>query len=38
MMPLWDFVREHRASVTWIVAIWMVTVLVLLIVGPVWHP
>lgn len=33
-----DFVRRHRVSVYWLIAIWMLTVVVLLAVGPVWRP
>jgi hypothetical protein len=38
MMPLLDFVKSHRRSVAWVIAVWMATVLVLLIIGPVWRP
>jgi hypothetical protein len=33
-----DFIKRNRVSVYWVVAVWMVTVLILLAVGPVWRP
>jgi hypothetical protein len=32
-----DFIKRNRVSVYWIVGVWMVTVLILLAVGPVVH-
>jgi preprotein translocase subunit SecG len=37
-MPLWDLVRTHRRSTAWLVFAWMMLVLLLLIIGPVWRP
>lgn len=33
-----EFIRRNRTSVYWIVGVWMLTVLILLAVGPVWRP
>jgi hypothetical protein len=30
--------KKYKVALTWMVLIWMITVLVLLAVGPVWHP
>jgi hypothetical protein len=35
---MWCWIKEHRHSVAWVVVVWMVTVLVLLVIGPVWRP
>jgi hypothetical protein len=35
---MWCFIKRNRTSVVWLLLIWMVTVLVLLVIGPVWHP
>jgi hypothetical protein len=32
---MWCFLKRHRTSVVWLVLIWMVTVIVLLLTGPV---
>jgi hypothetical protein len=37
-MPLWDLVRAHKRSAAWLVFAWMMLVLLLLIIGPVWRP
>jgi hypothetical protein len=34
---LWDFIRTHPRSTAWMVVVWMATVLLLLLVGPVIH-
>jgi hypothetical protein len=34
---LWDLIKTHPRSAAWVVAVWMVTVIVLLLVGPVIH-
>ena len=34
---MWDFIRTHPRSTAWLVFAWMVTVIVLLLVGPVVH-
>jgi hypothetical protein len=33
-----EFIKCHKTSVAWVVAVWMVTVLILLAIGPVWRP
>jgi hypothetical protein len=33
-----EFLKQHKTSVAWVVAVWMVTVLILLAIGPVWRP
>jgi hypothetical protein len=34
---MWCFLKRNRTSVAWVVLVWMVTVLVLLVIGPVVH-
>lgn len=34
---MWGFIKRNRESVIWFVLVWMVTVLVLALVGPVIH-
>jgi hypothetical protein len=34
---MWCFLKRHRTSAIWVVLVWMVTVLVLLLIGPVVH-
>jgi hypothetical protein len=34
---MWCFLKEHKTSAIWLVLAWMVTVLVLLLIGPVVH-
>jgi cytochrome c-type biogenesis protein CcmH/NrfF len=34
---MWHFVKCHPRSAAWVVAIWMATVILLLLVGPVIH-
>ena len=34
---MWDLVRNYPRTTAWIVVVWMVTVLVLLAIGPVIH-
>ena len=34
---MWDLIRCHPRSAAWLVVVWMLTVLALLIVGPVWQ-
>ena len=36
-MNLWCFLKKNRTSVAWFVLVWMATVLILLIIGPVVH-
>jgi len=31
-------IKCYPRSVAWVVGVWMLTVLVLLAIGPVWHP
>jgi hypothetical protein len=35
---MWHFVKCHPRSAAWVVFAWMVTVILLLLVGPVIHP
>jgi preprotein translocase subunit SecG len=35
---MWDLVKAYPRTTAWVVAVWMVTVLVLLVVGPVVRP
>jgi len=35
---MWGLVCRYPRSAAWVVVVWMVTVLVLLVIGPVWHP
>jgi hypothetical protein len=35
---MWCFLKRNRTSIAWVVLIWMVTVLVLLVTGPVLRP
>jgi hypothetical protein len=35
---MWNLVRHYPRTATWLVFVWMVTVIVLLLVGPVIHP
>jgi len=37
MMDLWGFIKCHPESTVWMVAVWMVVVIVLLLIGPVIH-
>lgn len=32
---MWDLIRKNLPSVAWVVFVWMVTVIVLLLIGPV---
>jgi hypothetical protein len=32
---MWDLIRRNPRSVAWVVVVWMITVIVLLLVGPV---
>jgi hypothetical protein len=34
---MWNLIRTHPRSTAWIVVVWMVTVLLLLAIGPVVH-
>lgn len=34
---MWDLIRRYPRTVAWVVVVWMVTVLILLVVGPVIH-
>jgi hypothetical protein len=34
---MWCFIKRNRTSVAWVVLAWMVTVIILLLVGPVVH-
>jgi hypothetical protein len=35
---MWCWIKKNRTSVVWLVLIWMVTILVLAVTGPVVHP
>jgi hypothetical protein len=35
---VWDLVRRYPRTAAWLMLVWMVTVLVLLVIGPVWRP
>jgi len=35
---MWGLVRRYPRTTAWVVAVWMATVIVLLAIGPVWHP
>jgi hypothetical protein len=35
---MWEWIKRNQTSVIWFVLAWMVTVLVLLVIGPVWRP
>jgi type IV secretory pathway VirB6-like protein len=35
---LWNFVKAHRSSAVFLVVVWMVTLLILAIIGPVFRP
>ena len=32
---MWDLIRNNPRSASWLVVVWMITVLVLLLIGPV---
>jgi len=34
---VWDLIQAYPRTTAWIVVVWMVTVLVLLLIGPVIH-
>jgi hypothetical protein len=34
---VWCFLKRNRTSVVWVVAVWMVTMLLLALIGPVVH-